>query len=108
MGSIPGLARSPGEGNGNPFQYSCLKKSMDREAWKATVHEVTKELDMTWTKQQQQRNPQQCLSLYLNQDITAFHLIGQAKLSISMAQGMEYQQFSNAKMGDIFNILQTR
>ena len=45
MGSIPGLARSPGEGNGNPFQYSCLKKSIDREAWKATFHVVT-ELDM--------------------------------------------------------------
>ena len=47
MGSIPGLARSPGEGNGNPFQYSCLKKSMDREAWKATFHGVT-ELDMPY------------------------------------------------------------
>ena len=32
-GSIPGLGRSPGEGNGNPFQYSCLENSMDREAW---------------------------------------------------------------------------
>ena len=34
-GSIPGLGRSPGEGLGNPFQYSCLENSMDREAWKA-------------------------------------------------------------------------
>ena len=42
MGLIPGLGRSPGEGNGNPLHYSCLENSMDRVAWKATVHEVTK------------------------------------------------------------------
>ena len=40
--SIPGSGRSPGGGNGNPLQYSCLKNSMDREAWWATVHGVTK------------------------------------------------------------------
>ena len=33
LGSIPGLGRSPGEGNGNPLQYSCLENPMDREAW---------------------------------------------------------------------------
>ena len=42
LGSIPGLGRSPGEGNGNPLQYSCLENSMDRAAWWATVHGVTK------------------------------------------------------------------
>ena len=46
-GSIPGLGRSPGEGNGNPLQYSYLGNSMDRGAWQATVHGVTKESDMT-------------------------------------------------------------
>ena len=40
-GSIPGLGRSPGEGNGNPCQYSCLQNPMDR-AWWAIVHGVTK------------------------------------------------------------------
>ena len=40
--SIPGLGRSPGEGNGNPLQYSCLENSMDRGAWWPTVHGVTK------------------------------------------------------------------
>ena len=39
-GLIPGLERSPGEGNGSPLQYSCLEKSMDRGVWWATVHEV--------------------------------------------------------------------
>ena len=41
-GSIPGLGRSPGEGNGNPLQYSCLENFMDRGAWWAIVHEITK------------------------------------------------------------------
>ena len=40
LGSIPGSGRSPGEGNGNPLQYSCLENPMDRGAWRATVHEV--------------------------------------------------------------------
>ena len=44
-GSIPTLGRSPGEGNGNLLQYSCLDNPMDREAWWATVHGVTKELE---------------------------------------------------------------
>ena len=41
-GLIPGSKRSPGEGNYNPFQYSCLENFMDRGAWWATVHGVTK------------------------------------------------------------------
>ena len=42
LGSVPGLGRFPGEGNGNPLQYSCLENPMDRGAWWATVHGVTK------------------------------------------------------------------
>ena len=45
-GSTPGSERSPGVGNGNLLQYSCLENPMDREAWGAIIHEVT-ELDMT-------------------------------------------------------------
>ena len=46
QGSIPGLGRSPGEGNGNPLQYSCLENPMDRGAWRATVHGVAR--SRTW------------------------------------------------------------
>ena len=42
QGKMPKLGRSPGEGNGNPLQYSCLGNPMDRGAWWATVHGVTK------------------------------------------------------------------
>jgi len=45
LGSIPGLGISPGEGNGNPLQYSCLENPVDRGAWWATVHGVAK----SWT-----------------------------------------------------------
>ena len=45
-GLIPGSERSPGEGNGNPLQYSCLENVMDRGAWGATVHGVAK----SWTR----------------------------------------------------------
>ena len=46
LGSVPGLRRSPGEGNGYPLQYSCLENAMDRGAWWVTVHGVTK----SWTR----------------------------------------------------------
>ena len=42
LGLNPGLGKFPGEGNGNPFQYSCLENPMDRETWWATLHRVTK------------------------------------------------------------------
>ena len=45
LGSIPGSERSPGEGNGNPLQYSCLGNPIDRGAWRAVLHSVTK----SWT-----------------------------------------------------------
>ena len=47
LGLIPGSGRSPGEGNGDPLQYSCLGNPMDRGAWGTTVHGVEKELDTT-------------------------------------------------------------
>ena len=47
MGLTPGSGRSPAEENGNPLQYSCLGNPMDREAWQAIVHGVTKQSDTT-------------------------------------------------------------
>ena len=47
-GLIPGSGKAPGEGNGNPFQYSCLENSMDRGAWQARVHGVAK--SSTWLR----------------------------------------------------------
>ena len=46
VGSIPGLGRSSGEGNGNPLQYSCLGNPMDKGAWRARVHRVAN----SWTE----------------------------------------------------------
>ena len=77
LGSIPGSARYPGKGNGYPVQYSCVENSMDRGAWWATVHGVSKSWtwlsDQHWLtkwlsyKGQQQRNIQEaelvCLSV---------------------------------------------
>ena len=45
-GSISGSGRSPGEGNGNPLQYSCLENPMERGTWQATIHRVIK----SWTR----------------------------------------------------------
>ena len=52
-GSIPGSGRSPGGGNGKPLQYSCLENVMDRGAWRAAVHGVTRSQYHLVTKQQQ-------------------------------------------------------
>ena len=48
VGSIPGLGRSPKEGNDNPHQYSCLGNPMDRGAWWAAVHVIKKESNATF------------------------------------------------------------
>ena len=53
LGSIPGLGRSPGEGNGNPLQYSCLENPMDRGVWWATVHGVAE----SWTLLSDEHTP---------------------------------------------------
>ena len=50
VGSVPGLGRSPGVGNGNPLRHSCLENPMDRGAWRATVHSVVK--SWTWLSTQ--------------------------------------------------------
>ena len=52
VGSVTGLGRFPGEGNGKPLQYACLGNPMDRGTWHATLYGVTKESDTTVTKQE--------------------------------------------------------
>ena len=56
-GLTPVSGRSPGEGNGNPLQCSCLRNPMGRGAWQATVHGVTKELDTTWPLHHHHHHP---------------------------------------------------
>ena len=51
LGLIPGLGRSPGEGNGNPLQYSCLENPMNRGAWWVTVHRVAKSIGSEFPNQ---------------------------------------------------------
>ena len=46
--TVPGLGRSPEEGNGDPLQCSCLRNPMDRRAWQATVHGIAKKLKLIW------------------------------------------------------------
>ena len=56
---MPGSGRSPGEGNGNPLQYSCLENPMDRGAWWATVHGVARESDTTeWLNNNNKKGPE--------------------------------------------------
>ena len=61
LGSIPGLGRSPGGGNGNPLQYFCLENSMDRGAWWATVHGITK----SWVQLSKAQSVSSFLNLFL-------------------------------------------
>ena len=64
-GSFPGSVRSPGEENGNPFQYSCLENSMDRGVWQAAVHRGYKKLDMTEQLTHSPAVSQQCAKLLI-------------------------------------------
>ena len=63
ISQIPGLGRFPGERNGNPLQYSCLGKPMDRGAWQAIVHKVAKELAMT--QQLNKSNNESNIQIYI-------------------------------------------
>ena len=74
QGSIPGLGRSPGAGNGNPLQYSCLENPMGRGAWPATVHEVAK----SWTR----------LSKFTS------YLSGKKALLVGTKKGLGYKLYS--------------
>ena len=66
VGSIPGLERSPGEGHGNPPQYSCLENPMDRGSWRATVHGVAKSRT-AWGTERAHTHPLPYTSLHIFQ-----------------------------------------
>ena len=65
LGLIPGLERSPGEGNGTPLQYSCLENPMDRGAWQATVHGVTRVGHNLATKERERLSQIECFKQQL-------------------------------------------
>ena len=79
MGSIPDSGRVSGGGNGNPLQYSCLGNPKDREAWWATVHGVTEELDTTYRLNNNNHHHSDGSSLHLicatSSVTTLWHLI---------------------------------
>ena len=66
LGSIPGLGRSPGEGNSNPFQYSCLGNPMDRGTWQATAHGVPRVGHDLATKSSPSSDPGPLSSMHFN------------------------------------------
>ena len=90
VGLIPGLGRAPGEGNGNPLQYSCLENPMDRGDWRATVQRVAK--SQTWLSTQAR-----CLLV----QSTALERLGSVivayELSCSVACGILPDQGSNPR-----------
>ena len=75
-GSIPGLGRSPGEGNSNPLQYSCLENLVDRGGWQAAVHGVTK--SQTWLNDFTSPSLQ---TLKINERFASHHKMGYHCLS---------------------------
>ena len=88
MSSIPGSERSSGEGNGNPLQYSCLKNSMDREAWKVTV-QGHKELDVT-----------ECLTLFFHYKIEKMPHISAGTTLFSRVWRVERQEGKGSLYGE--------
>ena len=87
-GLLPGSGRSPGEGNGNPVQYFCLGSPMNRGAWRAIVHEFTKELghDLATKQQQQQKTPLIVHLLYSRSCDERDKILALKKLPVSLGR----------------------
>ena len=79
-GLIPGSGRSPGEGDGNPLQYSCLENAMDRGAWWTVEHGISKESDTTEGLNNNNMNIIIIILLYYYSNITNIHFL---KLSVT-------------------------
>ena len=80
-GSLPGLGRSPGEGNGNPLQYPCLGNPTDRGAWWATVHRVAQ--SRTWPKQLSTHSTSYWI-IFTNHPLKLCFLLFLSKVQISL------------------------
>ena len=74
MGSLPGMRTSPERGNGNPLQHSCMGNSMDRGAWRTTVHGVAKESDTTEHTHSSNRQNNIKISCFPNSEEYGHHL----------------------------------
>ena len=99
---IPGLGRCPGEGNGNPLQNSCLENSMDREAWQAKAHEVTK----SWTRLSDRHIHTYKLSAFgfcLHDYIASYSQRGAH--FIHLWNLVDIQKTENPKCGQLFSFL---
>ena len=90
-GSVSGSGRCPGEGNGNPLQYSYLGNPMDRGVWWATVHGVAKKLDLT-TNQQQLRSLCICMLSHLSR-VQVFAPLWTAALQAPLSMGFSRQEY---------------
>ena len=75
IGLTPGLGRSPGEGHGNPLQYSCLENPMDRGAWQATVHRVADSDTSEATQQSLYIKPGQMVSTRLTPENLVYRIL---------------------------------
>ena len=102
LGSIPGSGRSPGEGNGNPLQYSCLENPMDRGAWWATVHGVAKSQtrlgDFTFTQmKREERQPGNCFGLLHVLWFSDFRILNITERSVELMRlnFTFYEKFGN-------------
>ena len=90
-GLIPELGRYPGEGNGNPLQYSCLENPMDRGAWQATVHRVKRVGHDLSTKERERWNCETNFFTIMNTSAIIFHSPAKAEVLI-YSNKLEYTQ----------------
>ena len=101
MGSIPESRRSHGIGNGNPLQYSCLGNSMERGAWQATVHRITK--SCTWLRNWTQHRTHKMAEMRISPSMSVRHFRKVLQKKKSKNQSLKFQSPYNC-----LNLLNTK